>query len=278
KSFTLTIMLSTSPPQVATYTKAIKVTVDGPREPRSKTRHHGFHPFAAFGPRSLSGPDALMGFKLSGISQHFGHLSRADWQILGGHPRLPHPQTQHLSSTHHTVSNYHMNGGFGPPYTASHQMVQPQDVLFNNTMTAQKRKSTGNFDSISSSNAQAHSTTSPLTSPSPEKMSFLLTTMQNNNIDESNVNSLKRPSDSEKPKKLSKDIVTDTKSKSKEKTVPRTLSNSSGIERDAESPDADLSHSGAFHTFRSRATGSGDIQDFHGVFHNALAAQLLLGM
>lgn len=37
KSFTLTIMISTSPPQVATYNKAIKVTVDGPREPRSKT-------------------------------------------------------------------------------------------------------------------------------------------------------------------------------------------------------------------------------------------------
>ncbi|GIY73194.1 hypothetical protein CEXT_657981 [Caerostris extrusa] len=34
KSFTLTITLSTSPPQVATYVKAIKVTVDGPREPR----------------------------------------------------------------------------------------------------------------------------------------------------------------------------------------------------------------------------------------------------
>ncbi|KAJ8916778.1 hypothetical protein NQ315_005783 [Exocentrus adspersus] len=30
-------MVSTSPPQVATYNKAIKVTVDGPREPRSKT-------------------------------------------------------------------------------------------------------------------------------------------------------------------------------------------------------------------------------------------------
>ncbi|KAF4525736.1 hypothetical protein B566_EDAN001996 [Ephemera danica] len=38
KSFTLTIMISTSPPQVTTYNKAIKVTVDGPREPRSKTR------------------------------------------------------------------------------------------------------------------------------------------------------------------------------------------------------------------------------------------------
>ncbi|KAI8439557.1 hypothetical protein MSG28_013298 [Choristoneura fumiferana] len=41
KSFTLTILLATSPPQVVTYQKAIKVTVDGPREPRSKTRHHG---------------------------------------------------------------------------------------------------------------------------------------------------------------------------------------------------------------------------------------------
>ncbi|XP_017771022.1 PREDICTED: runt-related transcription factor 1-like isoform X2 [Nicrophorus vespilloides] len=37
KSFTITITISTSPPQVTTYNKAIKVTVDGPREPRSKT-------------------------------------------------------------------------------------------------------------------------------------------------------------------------------------------------------------------------------------------------
>ncbi|XP_063386513.1 protein lozenge-like isoform X2 [Cydia fagiglandana] len=52
KSFSLTITVSTSPPQVATYQKAIKVTVDGPREPRSKTstnvsphqiRSIGFH-------------------------------------------------------------------------------------------------------------------------------------------------------------------------------------------------------------------------------------------
>ena len=32
------ITVGTTPPQVATYNKAIKVTVDGPREPRSKTR------------------------------------------------------------------------------------------------------------------------------------------------------------------------------------------------------------------------------------------------
>ncbi|XP_071439065.1 protein lozenge-like isoform X2 [Hetaerina americana] len=37
KSFSITITVNTTPPQVATYNKAIKVTVDGPREPRSKT-------------------------------------------------------------------------------------------------------------------------------------------------------------------------------------------------------------------------------------------------
>jgi hypothetical protein len=40
KSFTLTIIVSSLPPQMATYSKAIKVTVDGPREPRSKTREY----------------------------------------------------------------------------------------------------------------------------------------------------------------------------------------------------------------------------------------------
>lgn len=67
KSFTLTIIVSTSPPQVATYSKAIKVTVDGPREPRSKTRQQGLHHFP-FGPRPFP-PDPLTGglpFKLSG--------------------------------------------------------------------------------------------------------------------------------------------------------------------------------------------------------------------
>lgn len=68
KSFTLSIIISTNPIQIATYSKAIKVTVDGPREPRSKIRHPGFHPFA-FGPQRF-GPDPLMAaglpFKLPG--------------------------------------------------------------------------------------------------------------------------------------------------------------------------------------------------------------------
>ncbi len=38
KSFTVTITVNTLPSLVATYNKAIKVTVDGPREPRTKSR------------------------------------------------------------------------------------------------------------------------------------------------------------------------------------------------------------------------------------------------
>ncbi|XP_058444717.1 uncharacterized protein LOC131426192 isoform X2 [Malaya genurostris] len=90
KSFTLTIVISTVPIQIATYTKAIKVTVDGPREPRSKIRHQGFHPFA-FGPQRF-GPDPLMGtlpFKLPGFPHQLGgmagHLHMAnDWRQLNG--------------------------------------------------------------------------------------------------------------------------------------------------------------------------------------------------
>ncbi|XP_072394612.1 uncharacterized protein RunxA isoform X1 [Diabrotica undecimpunctata] len=73
KSFTLTIMVSSSPPQVATYNKAIKVTVDGPREPRSKTmlsllgQQQQFH--FAFGQRPFpfAASDPLSGFRMPPI-------------------------------------------------------------------------------------------------------------------------------------------------------------------------------------------------------------------
>lgn len=61
--------------QITTLNKAIKVTVDGPREPRSKLRHQGFHPFA-FGPQRFP-PDPLMGglqFKLPGMILFQIHL------------------------------------------------------------------------------------------------------------------------------------------------------------------------------------------------------------
>ncbi|XP_033335791.1 uncharacterized protein LOC117226002 isoform X1 [Megalopta genalis] len=113
KSFTLTIMLQTSPPQVATLSKAIKVTVDGPREPRSKTSewslptvgHQAFHPFH-FGPRPFpfGHPQDPLGFKLSGL-QHLG-LEQGASQGWGGLPRgslPPHclpPPPGHHSHTH----------------------------------------------------------------------------------------------------------------------------------------------------------------------------------
>ena len=51
KSFTITITINCLPALVATYNKAIKVTVDGPREPRTKSR---FFP-GVFGPIGLFG-------------------------------------------------------------------------------------------------------------------------------------------------------------------------------------------------------------------------------
>ena len=49
KSFTISITINTKPMQVATYNKAIKVTVDGPREPRTKGRYFP----GMFGPMGL---------------------------------------------------------------------------------------------------------------------------------------------------------------------------------------------------------------------------------
>ncbi|XP_046672760.1 segmentation protein Runt-like isoform X2 [Homalodisca vitripennis] len=99
KSFTLTIILNSCPPQVATYNKAIKVTVDGPREPRSKTRHQPFHPFH-FGPRPFPfgahlDPQRVaesLPFKLSGMAHHLsmgageGPWGSAFTRGLGAYP------------------------------------------------------------------------------------------------------------------------------------------------------------------------------------------------
>ncbi|KAH0953018.1 hypothetical protein HN011_000125 [Eciton burchellii] len=49
KSFSLTIQINTIPMQIATYNKAIKVTVDGPREPRSKSNYQYGPGFPGFG-------------------------------------------------------------------------------------------------------------------------------------------------------------------------------------------------------------------------------------
>ncbi|XP_066250640.1 runt-related transcription factor 3-like isoform X1 [Euwallacea similis] len=153
KSFTLTIIVSTSPPQVATYNKAIKVTVDGPREPRSKTRQAGFHHFP-FGPRPFH-PDPLSGtlpFKLSGIAHHLAGLPGHphEWAFLGA--RHPYPHGPLLPHHHHH-----------PPHFPSH-VFAALDRPLNSPRIANDPSSTS-LGPISINCSSAHSTTSPKTSP-----------------------------------------------------------------------------------------------------------------
>ncbi|KAK2710605.1 segmentation protein Runt-like [Artemia franciscana] len=75
KSFSLSIIISTTPVQVCTYNKAIKVTVDGPREPRTKSRHPP--PFGSFPffPSPWLDPTYLslnFNMSLGNLGQHMG--------------------------------------------------------------------------------------------------------------------------------------------------------------------------------------------------------------
>ncbi|KAL1494326.1 hypothetical protein ABEB36_009941 [Hypothenemus hampei] len=67
KSFMITITIFTTPPVVATYQKAIKVTVDGPREPRSKTVTGHGHAYPTINSLNMRRPFGL-------DTTAFGHL------------------------------------------------------------------------------------------------------------------------------------------------------------------------------------------------------------
>ncbi|XP_069492241.1 runt-related transcription factor 1 isoform X10 [Ambystoma mexicanum] len=101
KSFTLTITVFTNPPQVATYHRAIKITVDGPREPRHTRQVQtsppwtydqsyqylgsiatpSVHPAAPISPGRASGMSSLsaeLSSRLSGDPRNVG-LGFPDW-------------------------------------------------------------------------------------------------------------------------------------------------------------------------------------------------------
>lgn len=71
KSFSLTITVSTNPPIVTTYNKAIKVTVDGPREPRRHNQQQQQHTAPATDKDSLDENGDI-------------NLGEADSSVLGG--------------------------------------------------------------------------------------------------------------------------------------------------------------------------------------------------
>ncbi|XP_071433026.1 runt-related transcription factor 3 isoform X2 [Pithys albifrons albifrons] len=77
KSFTLTITVFTNPTQVATYHRAIKVTVDGPREPRSTSDLSPFSDPRQFD-RSFPALPALTETRFSDPRMHYpGAMSAA---------------------------------------------------------------------------------------------------------------------------------------------------------------------------------------------------------
>ncbi|XP_031832693.1 uncharacterized protein LOC116427009 [Nomia melanderi] len=115
KSFSLTIQISTVPFQIATYTKAIKVTVDGPREPRSKSNFQ-------YGP----------GFPTLGLLNPW-----VDVAYLGHAWHMPHPAfvkgTIPMTSTDIFPPTFPPT--VLPPYPFDHMKYPPDYRLHPNTTT-----------------------------------------------------------------------------------------------------------------------------------------------
>ncbi|XP_070502226.1 segmentation protein Runt [Chironomus tepperi] len=90
KSFSLTITISSYPCQIASYSKAIKVTVDGPREPRSKQNYAYGHP-GGFNPFMLNPgwlDAAYMNYAWTDYFRH-QHQPHHPTMAAKGSPTLP---------------------------------------------------------------------------------------------------------------------------------------------------------------------------------------------
>ncbi|XP_011497246.1 PREDICTED: runt-related transcription factor 1-like [Ceratosolen solmsi marchali] len=123
KSFSITITVSTTPPQVATYTRAIKVTVDGPREPRSKTRqqHQQFRALGLGQRPYLGGPDSfrshlheLESYRRTKHHHHHHHSTTAQLQSSTGINNNNSCGNPNNSSTNSPSSGSHLASAGGP--------------------------------------------------------------------------------------------------------------------------------------------------------------------
>ncbi|XP_077472866.1 runt-related transcription factor 1 isoform X3 [Stigmatopora argus] len=95
KSFTLTITVFTNPSQVATYQRAIKITVDGPREPR---RHR--QKIDDIKPGSLAFSERLT--ELEQLRRTSMRVTPPHHHHHHPHPHHPHPHHHHQSSSCNT--------------------------------------------------------------------------------------------------------------------------------------------------------------------------------
>ncbi|XP_034240183.1 protein lozenge-like [Thrips palmi] len=111
KSFSITITVNTSPPQVATYSKAIKVTVDGPREPRSKTsQHHQFRAIA-LGQRPF-------------LESPFSHLRELE-SFRRKSEAFKSPTGSSTTASHESCTGAPVAESSWQPYTSSYSPLQP---------------------------------------------------------------------------------------------------------------------------------------------------------
>ncbi|KAG2467946.1 RUNX3 factor, partial [Polypterus senegalus] len=108
KSFTLTITVFTNPPQVATYHRAIKVTVDGPREPRRASELSPFSDPRQF-ERQFPGLSSLTESRFSSPRMHYPPAFTY----------TPTPVTSGMSLGMSTTTHYHTY--LPPPYPGSTQ-------------------------------------------------------------------------------------------------------------------------------------------------------------
>ncbi|XP_054622611.1 runt-related transcription factor 1 isoform X2 [Dunckerocampus dactyliophorus] len=95
KSFTLTITVFTNPPQVATYQRAIKITVDGPREPRRhRQKMDDIKPGSLAFSERLTELEQLRRSSMRVTPPHHHH-----------HHHHHHPHHQHHHHHHHQASS-----------------------------------------------------------------------------------------------------------------------------------------------------------------------------
>uniref|UniRef100_A0A8C6V3F0 Runt-related transcription factor n=1 Tax=Neogobius melanostomus TaxID=47308 RepID=A0A8C6V3F0_9GOBI len=100
KSFTLTITVFTNPPQVATYQRAIKITVDGPREPRREHRQKL---------DEVKAGSLAFSERLTELEQ----LRRSSMRVTPPHHHHPHHHHHHHHA-HQTTNGARQTGALNP--------------------------------------------------------------------------------------------------------------------------------------------------------------------
>lgn len=154
KSFTITITINTKPLQLATYNKAIKVTVDGPREPRTKSRFFpGMLGFPGLFPQPWLDPMYLYNEYLAGPRPGGGDLASLlpglklphPMGLLGPRPMLPFgPNTPGFSPPHSLLAR--MQGLPPPsrsPATPTSTSTQEEDDDVEEGESPRERSSSG---------------------------------------------------------------------------------------------------------------------------------------